>query len=180
MTRYLCRFGWEESHPVQHWSASRNLRRGFRSFLNSLGVPRQVLYTAFTFRPTARRRFVSLNFILTTVNRCRIYFYHIKASQVYYQRRANNNILTEVCLTEISQNVLVGSSLVARPGRALRLQICNIRQCLEQCRAYFCAFWPKLNLPKMQKLNSKTQKLNLKIEKLPFNANFMQVTANNC
>ena len=36
-------------------------------------------------------------------------------------------------------------------------------------RAYFCAFWPKLNFPKMQKLN-------LKIEKLPNVANYMQVT----
>ena len=40
-------------------------------------------------------------------------------------------------------------------------------------RAYFCAFWPKLNFPKMQKLN-------LKIEKLPNVANYMQITFDHC
>ena len=40
-------------------------------------------------------------------------------------------------------------------------------------RAYFCAFWPKLNFPKMQKLH-------LKIEKLPNVANYMQITFDHC
>ena len=53
---------------------------------------------------------------------------------------------------------------------------------MKDCRygAYFCAFGPKLNIPKMQKLNEKVQKLNLKIEKLPNVANYMQVTLDHC
>ena len=49
-------------------------------------------------------------------------------------------------------------------------------------RAYFSAFWQKLNLLKMSKLNLKIQKLNLKmlklngeIEKLLYMANFTPV-----